>query len=161
MEIFRFSIVPPRFQSPMTTISPGVRWHTLAMWSLFFGYFAYLTLLLLAPNPYRWVGSSPGRSYFLSLLYPFAHGISFALLTVFARLAFRALRRVLICVILSGYAAVTEFLQMFFPPRTAELQDFLQDIAGIAVGILSIWILTVGEKTPRNVPEEACSESTM
>ncbi|MCC6124897.1 MAG: VanZ family protein [Pirellulales bacterium] len=144
----------------MSTAPFGVRWQTLALRFLFFGYFAYLTLLLLAPNPYRLVGSSAGILVFLSLLYPFAHGISFALLTVFALWAFRALPPVPICGGLSGYAAVTESLQMFIPPRTAEGLDFLQDLAGIAVGMLCSWMLAAGWKMLRKIKAEVCPEMT-
>ena len=143
-----FIVIPP----------PLNRLQMLLLRLLFGGYFAYLTVLLLAPEPYRWVGSSTSILYFLNLLYPFAHSISFAFLTVLALPAFRPLSRPAISVSLSGYAAITELLQKFLPPRTAEWQDWFQDLGGIAVGVLLTWMLATGWKAMRNVKEEACPE---
>jgi hypothetical protein len=148
---------PTRKNSPAMPL-PINRLQTLMLRLSFGGYFIYLTLLLLTPNPFRLVPPSTGIVHLLYAIYPLAHGISFAFLTLFALLAFRALSLVAIGVGLSGYATVTELLQLFIPPRTAEWQDWFQDIGGITFAFLVIWILAIAWKTLRNVREEVIHE---
>jgi VanZ family protein len=134
------------------------RWPTFTMRLMFGGYFCYLTLLLLAPNPFPWVSSSPRVVHYLDLIYPIAHCISFTFLTVLALLAFRFLSPYEIGAGLMGYAASTELLQMLIPPRAAEWQDFFQDLGGIAIGFMVAWMLLSGWRWLRNFKEEPCPE---
>jgi hypothetical protein len=126
----------------------------------FGGYLVYLTLLLLTPDPFRLVTSMPGAVYVLHLLYPLAHGISFAILTALALLAFRSLPQPALCIGLSSYASLTELLQMCIPPRTAEWQDWFQDIAGIAIVILAGWLAAALCRALRSVSEDGSPEIT-
>jgi VanZ family protein len=124
----------------------------------FCGYFVYLTLLLLTPDPFRLVASTPGAVHVLQLLNPLAHGLSFAILTALALLAFRPLPQPAICIGLSGYASLTELLQMYIPPRTAEWQDWFQDIGGIALVILVGWLVATLWRALRNAEKNVSPE---
>jgi VanZ family protein len=148
----------PMCKAPVDIASPVNYLQIIIPRLLFVGYFSYLTLLLLTPNPFRLVGSSTRFLHFLDLLSPLAHCISFTFLAALAMLAFRPLARWVICLSLMGYAAATELLQMLIPQRTAEWGDFFQDIAGIALGLGVAWVLAVGWKAMRKNKEEICPE---
>jgi hypothetical protein len=130
----------------------------LMMRLLFVGYFVYITLLLLTPNPFQWVGSSQVLLSWLNALYPLAHSICFVVLTVFALLVCQPLHKAAICASLFFYAAATELIQTMIPPRTGEWQDWFQDIAGIIIGFMLFWLWIVGWNALRNNREEKCPE---
>lgn len=108
-------------------------------------YWIGLTLGLVLTNPFAVAGA---RSSWLSEFYrrhlsEAAHFVAFAgLSSLFVALLLRARRLrdvswrtwVLAGLALTTYAAVTEIIQIFVPRRTAEWQDFAQNLAGIAVG---------------------------
>jgi VanZ family protein len=135
-----------------------VRFQTLAMRLVFLGYFSYLTLLLLIPNPFPWVSSSPKVIFYLDLIYPIAHCLSFTFLTCLALLAFRSFSAPVIVAGLMAYASATELAQMFAPPRCAEWLDWFQDMLGIALGVLVVWILMSGWRWLRGFGDESCPE---
>ena len=147
----------PSDQAPFEMSALANRFGLALMRFLFAGYFFYLTVLLLSPNPYIWVGSSDANS-FLARLYPYAHLISFTLLTLFARFGCQPLPRWLICGSLIAYATATELLQRLIPPRTAEWRDWFQDLAGIAVGMAAAWMLARCWKAWRGpIVQDLCS----
>jgi hypothetical protein len=98
----------------------------------FAAYLLFLTLLLLAPDPWALLGfkhpmiSGSGRG--IHLLF-------------FSGLAFLAsgsrfnLRPWILAAALIGYGAATEVVQRFVPPRSVDLVDFLEDLSGTLVGI--------------------------
>ena len=63
----------PMCKAPVEIASPVILAQIIILRLLFVGYFAYLTLLLLTPDPFRLVGSSTRFLHFLDLLYPLAH----------------------------------------------------------------------------------------
>jgi VanZ family protein len=134
------------------------RWGLWVLRIFFVAYFCYLTILLLSPNPYRWVGSSSSFAELLKMLYPIAHIISFSALSALALVAWHPLPRWGICAGLIVYAAATEVLQMLIPPRTAEWQDWFQDLGGIGVGLLLAWMLALGWKVFGPLPAEVAPE---
>jgi VanZ family protein len=148
----------PTCKAPADLAPPVNHLQIIFLRLLFVGYFVYLTLLLLTPDPFRLVGSSPRFIHFLDKLYPLAHCISFSVLTVLALLACRPLSRRTVCLSLAGYAMATEMLQMLTPPRTAEWGDWFQDIAGIFLGLGVVWLLAIVWKATRKNKEEACPE---
>jgi hypothetical protein len=98
-------------------------------------YWLSLTTLLLVPDVRLLfggriprVGSGAG-----------AHFAAFALLALFTLAARPPLRHVALAVLLIGYAAATELVQGFFPPRTAELKDLVENLLGLAVGTAVWW----------------------
>ena len=72
---------------------------------------------------------------------PIAHLLSFTVLSFLALAARWPLPRVGVLGCLAAYAVGTEVLQRSIPQRTADLQDCLQNLAGIAVGatMLAVW----------------------
>jgi VanZ family protein len=136
------------------------QFRTLAMRLVFLGYFAYLTLLLLVPNPFPWVSASPKVLFYLDLIYPIAHCLSFAFLTGLALLAFRSVSASLIVSGLMVYASATELAQMFCPPRCAEWLDWFQDILGIALGVLLVWALSSSWRWLRGIGGAAYPETS-
>lgn len=120
------------------------------------GYLIYLTALLLVADPRRLVvghGDLPG---FLRTLTPVAHLMSFWLLTVLALMARWPAPRWAITVLLVVYAGMTEVAQSLLPPRTAEWGDWLQDLAGIAIGAGLCWVVAIcfGASWPARRPAE-------
>lgn len=114
-------------------------------------YCAALTVLLLVPNPMRLLGirrlpSPPG-----------GRGIHFVLLALMTLLVYAARwpvrRGVLLCVML-GYGIVTETLQWWFPPRTVELLDYMENLTGVLVGT-AIWWAVEKQQAARKAWQEA------
>jgi VanZ family protein len=132
---------------------------TLLLRLLFVGYFAYLNLLLLTPDPFRMVGSSQRFAHFLEALEPLAHGISFIVLTILALFAGRPLPRWTLLLGLVGYGALTEIMQKFVPHRTPEWKDWFQDILGVVIGFCIVWGLAKGWKAMRKPKNATCSET--
>jgi VanZ family protein len=124
---------------------------------LFVGYFAYLNLLLLTPDPFRLVGSSRRFVHFLEVLEPLAHGISFTVLTILALFAGRPLPRWALILGLAGYGALTEILQNFVPHRTPEWKDWFQDLGGIAIGFCITWAFSKTWKAMRKPKSATCA----
>jgi hypothetical protein len=126
-------------------------------------YLIYLTALLLIADPRRLVvghGDLPG---FLRTLMPVAHLVSFWLLAVLALVARWPAPRWAITLLLIAYAGMTEVAQSMLPPRTAEWKDWIQDLAGIAIGAALCWIaaicLGVFRNTRRMAEERVASET--
>jgi len=99
--------------------------------ALLIAYWLLLTLLLLVPNPAAlFFGHLPGgvtSSYGV-------HLTAFTLLgLLFGLSRFRASRWMLVAGLVL-YGLTVESLQVFFPPRTVELGDYIENVAGIALG---------------------------
>ena len=102
-------------------------------------YLAVLTALLLSRNP---LGLMAIESDLLLLgaLMPFAHLLSFSLLSFFALSVRWPLRRPVVLSMLVIYAIATEGLQWFVSSRTPELADVAQNLLGIAIGAAVCWL---------------------
>jgi hypothetical protein len=104
-----------------------------------FGYWIFLTVMLLVPNPAALVG--------LERVPIFAwgkFGIHFGAFTVLSLLvhASRWPKRPWLSLIalLVVYGVTTETLQLFVPGRTARVMDAVENILGIAIGALMYWL---------------------
>jgi VanZ family protein len=97
-------------------------------------YSVYLSVLLLSQDPNRWINTSTGVLSLLKTLSPVAHLISFIILSLLTFAACLPLPRWGILILLACYGAATEFIQAAVPHRTSEWGDWIQDLAGIAIG---------------------------
>ena len=100
-------------------------------------YWLMLTVLLLVPNPKALLGLryTPGN-----LSQRGVHFLFFTVLVVLVMAGRPPLRRRTLVAVLVGYAVVTETLQSLVPLRTVELIDYLENLAGLAVGA-GIWLI--------------------
>jgi hypothetical protein len=123
------------------------------------GYLLFLTLLLLVSDPMGMVSARGPMLAFLQHLMPMAHMLSFGVLAMLGLAARWPIPRWGIAVLLVFYAGMTEIAQSLLPPRTAELQDWLQDLAGIILGAVLCWIiaLMVGALLKPKIREQGCS----
>ena len=103
-------------------------------------YWIYLSILLLSQDPTRWIGT-PGRvPELLRILMPFAHILSFTVLSVLVFAACLPLPRWGIILSLAAYGGLTEITQGFIPHRTPEWADWFQDLGGVAIGLACFWL---------------------
>jgi VanZ family protein len=136
---------------------------------VFFGYLVSLTVLLLVKDPLRLMGMRGEGAAFLDAFMPFAHLLSFFLLTALALIIRWPIPRWIMAILLAMYGGLTEIAQSFLPPRTAEWRDWLQDLAGIAIGAVVCWGLALaagalagsGQKPGERVPSATCDEWTI
>jgi len=68
------------------------------------------------------------------------HFIAFAVLTCLLEYAY-AFSRIRTSALLFFYAVFIEFSQLFTPNRSAEVLDVVADMIGIAVGMLSVFLI--------------------
>jgi glycopeptide antibiotics resistance protein len=105
-----------------------------------YGYWLFLTVLLLVPNPAALVGLKAVP------IFPWGKfGIHLGFFTVLGFLA-NATRwpkrpSWLLIVFLIVYGITTESLQLFVPHRTARVMDAIENILGIALGSAIYWLL--------------------
>jgi VanZ family protein len=125
-------------------------------------YVVFLTALLLDANPLRIIGVRGGAPWFIKDLMPVAHVLSFFLLALLILSVQWTLPRWMVAVLLVVYGGTTEMLQSFLPTRTAEWIDWLQDIAGVVVGVALAWVLHVAAVwlSSRAKPENTAPHST-
>ncbi len=106
---------------------------------LFAGYWAFLTVLLLAPYPAKIVGMTDVPQF------PFGHiGIhfcAFSMLTLLAHSARWPARPGWLVIVLVIYGGATEIIQHFVPPRTMGFKDFVADACGVLVGTCVYWVI--------------------
>jgi VanZ family protein len=107
------------------------------------GYAAFLTFLLLTADPLWWIGMRAGLPQLVSMFFQAAHASSFFMLAVLALAARWPAPRWMIVALLVAYAGATEVAQIFLPPRTAEWQDWILDLVGIAVGAGACWTVAL------------------
>ena len=108
---------------------------TRSAWAM---YVAVLTVFLLSPNPAALIGLTrppgpPGGRWIHFLFFLVLGGSTFA--------ARWPLRGAAVMTLLVLYAVSTETLQWFVPSRTVELLDYLENLAGLAVGAGCWWLL--------------------
>lgn len=101
-------------------------------------YTLVLTVFLLAPDPAGLVGlrrvpGLPGGRM--------VHFVFFTLLAALAWLSRWPVRGWVLGLGLVAYAAGTELLQTFVPPRTVELADVVENVLGLATGTWLVWIV--------------------
>jgi VanZ family protein len=113
------------------------------MRALSIGYLVFLTILLLSADPARVICMPSGLPWLLKVLLPAAHFLSFLMLAVLVLSTRWPVPRWAIVLTLMLYAGMTEIIQGFFPPRTPELMDWIQDLSGIAVGTACCWAAAV------------------
>lgn len=104
-------------------------------------YWIYLSILLFSQHPERWIGTSGNVPELLKILMPFAHMLSFTVLSLLTFTACLPLPRWGILLSLAIYGGATEIIQGFIPPRTPEWADFFEDLGGIAIGFACFWLV--------------------
>jgi hypothetical protein len=121
---------------------------------LFLAYVGYLSWLLLANDPFRWVGLSPDISSPFALIFQVAHLLSFTVLMLLGMAAQWPLPRWGLPVILGLYGLAMELLQGFTPLRRPEWSDFFQDCGGIVIGWGLWWIMaSIRQSFQKPVPD--------
>ncbi len=98
-------------------------------------YWSILTVLLLAPEPTRLLGLERKAVVSISRGSHFVFFLTLALLVAASRWP---IRRNLAVLALVTYAVVTEGLQWFVPTRYVDPVDLLENLLGLAAGIL-LW----------------------
>lgn len=106
-------------------------------------YLIFLTALLLVADPMWFIGVRGEAPGLLHQLMPAAHLLSFWALATLALVARWPIPRWAVVLLLVLYGAMTEIAQSTLPPRTAERNDWFQDVAGIALGAVLCWIVAV------------------
>jgi len=114
--------------------------------SLFLVYAILLTTLLLIRKPQELLGIEHVFWGELTHLLTF---LVLAVLTMAARWPVSA-RGVVLCLV--AYATATELLQDLLPWRSAEWEDWLQDLAGIAIGTVIWWIVATAGRRSEPAP---------
>ena len=103
-------------------------------------YLLGLTYLLVVKEPLGFIERHPGLGTLSHNLVPVAHFLSFALLGILIAAARWPNPRWAVWGLAVTYALGTEAVQAFLPWRTAEACDFVQNLAGIAVGGTIWWL---------------------
>ncbi len=102
-------------------------------------YLIFITLLLLTGDPARLIGLN-GRFFpLLRVLMPWAHLLSFLTLSILVLSTRWPAPRWIVVLLLVVYAAAIELAQSLVPQRTVEWQDWLMNMAGIAVATVLCW----------------------
>jgi VanZ family protein len=107
---------------------------------VFIVYWIYLSILLFSQDPTRWIGASGNVPEFLKILMPYAHILSFTVLSLLIFTACFPLPRWGILLLLAIYGGATEIIQGLVPHRTPEWADFFQDLGGVAIGFACFWL---------------------
>ncbi len=125
------------------------RFNVIIMRIAVFVYWIYLSILLLSRDPTYWIGSPGHVPGLLKILMPFAHILSFAVLSLLTFAACLPLPRWSIILSLAMYGVLTEIIQGFFPPRTPEWADWFQDLGGVAIGFACFWLVVFLVRTTK------------
>jgi VanZ family protein len=107
----------------------------------FVTYWIYLSILLFSQDPSRWIGSPGNVPELLKILAPYAHMLSFTVLSLLTFAACLPLPRWSVLLFLAVYGGATEFIQGSIPHRTPEWADWFQDLGGIAIGFACFWLM--------------------
>lgn len=99
-------------------------------------YLAFLTVLLVVRNPLDLFGQQQVVVAAYHALGVIVHFVTFFILGGLMSAARWPIGRVPLVGLLVAYAAATELIQSQIPARSADLGDFLQDVAGLALGML-------------------------
>lgn len=105
-----------------------------------FTYWVVLTVLLLAPNPDAVVGLDKASISFRGDTA--THFLAFSVLALLAH-GTRWPKRIgwPLVTILAVYGIATESLQAFVPARVVALQDYTENILGVAAGTIVYWLV--------------------
>lgn len=103
-------------------------------------YLAFLTVLLVVRNPLDLFGNRELVVVAFRLVGFLVHFLTFTLLGWLMLAARFRLRTDLLLASLIAYAGATELAQFTIPGRTADVLDFAQDVAGLALGSCGWWI---------------------
>ena len=102
-------------------------------------YWVVLTVLLLAPDPWALLGLSR-----LGSTVSTDRGVHFLMFLILGFLIHASRwpwRLLAFLLVLFFYAVGAELLQWFFPPRTVDALDMVENVVGIAMGSLASWWL--------------------
>jgi VanZ family protein len=135
------------------------RFYIVVMRIIFFLYWVYLSILLFSRDPARWVNPYGNLPELLKMLMPYAHVLSFTVLSILTFAAFLPLPRWGILLVLLFYGGVSETMQGLVPSRTPEWADLIQDLAGVVAGFACFWFVMLLLKMFRknSVPEASGS----
>ncbi len=123
------------------------------MKTLCIAYMIALTLLLVASDPFWFLGGESASLSFLSSLVPIAHLLGFGVLALLALAAQWPLPRWTVVLYLLAYSGGTELVQVFVPGRAPEWGDWLQDLAGVALAVAICWPTAVAWRYARSRSE--------
>ena len=100
-------------------------------------YWPLLTVLLLVPDPLALFGIRrvPSVSKGMGV-----HFLCFSVLGFLVLASRLRVQRVLLALLLIGYATATELLQSLVPRRTVEPRDLIENLLGLAAGAIIWWI---------------------
>lgn len=102
-------------------------------------YLFFLTLLLVVRNPLDWFGQQVLIQSAFHVVDVIVHFATFLVLAILMLAARWPLKVTVLLGLLAVYAASTELIQGPIPNRSPEWGDFLQDLAGLAIGALLWW----------------------
>lgn len=105
-----------------------------ARWLVCIAYWAVLTVLLLNPNPADLVHLPKSPLSIGSHFLVFTGLAIVSLATHWPRMSMSPV------LFVAAYAILSEYLQLFFPPRTPEFGDVAENFLGLAMGTLLYWI---------------------
>jgi VanZ family protein len=106
---------------------------------VFLVYWIYLSILLFSQDPTRWVGTQGNIPELLKMLMPYAHILSFTVLSFLTFTACLPLPWWGVMLSLAIYGGATEIIQGAVPHRTPEWADWFQDLGGVAIGFACFW----------------------
>jgi VanZ family protein len=113
-------------------------------WLITGAYFVFLTLLLVTPDPlglFTFGERLPRPKLASSINDKVAHAGTFAVLIGLIIWSMRGKRLIACFAAVAFYGAATEVIQAFVPNRTADVLDWLADVAGAAVGLVLLWLI--------------------
>ena len=103
-------------------------------------YWAFLTVLLLVPNPAAIFFNA--RPFVAVAGMRGVHFATFTLLALLVQAARFPVRPRVQWAVLVGYALVAESLQWFVPHRCVELADYAENLLGLATGAVLFWAVS-------------------
>jgi VanZ family protein len=113
-------------------------------WILTGAYLILLTALLVTPDPLALITLGerlPRPDWASTINDKIEHSGTFTVLTALAIWAMRGRRMTACFVAVALYGAATEIIQAFVPGRTADVRDWLADVAGAAAGVVLMSLL--------------------
>ncbi len=108
-------------------------------------YLLGLSILLLVPDPLALLGL---HQKLRGLPRAGLHFLLFTMLGLLAAASRLPLRRALLSAALVGYATAIELLQSLVPPRTVQLQDWIENLLGLGCGTLVWMAVSAGFRCP-------------
>ena len=107
-------------------------------------YLAVLTAGLFLPDPFAVAGAEGAalRTLYFDKVDPVGHVLAFLPLGFLSCASPWPRRGAVRLGLAAAYALASEPLQMFFPPRTPQWSDLIEDFIGLALGAACWWALT-------------------